>query len=121
MIKDPKTFYFDFDWPKDVDENLKHETEFTIKNYKSLTENKIKDEMEKYCPNISMERVFNVLNLSQSLDLRSLNKRVEKYKKQYENKKLNIIAPTWSDEFELSDGSYSVSHIQDYIGYIIKT
>ena len=31
MIKDPKTFYFDFDWPKDVDENLKHETEFTIK------------------------------------------------------------------------------------------
>ena len=25
VIRDLKTFYFDFDWPKDDDENLKHE------------------------------------------------------------------------------------------------
>ena len=31
-----------------------------------------------------------------------------------------MIAPTWNDEFELPDGSYSVSFIQDYIKYIIK-
>ena len=31
-----------------------------------------------------------------------------------------MIAPTWNDKFELSDGSYSVSDIQDYIEYIIK-
>ena len=31
VIKDPKTFNFDFDWPKDVDKNLKHEIEFIIK------------------------------------------------------------------------------------------
>ena len=31
-----------------------------------------------------------------------------------------IISPTWNDEFELPDGSYSVSDIQDYIEYIIK-
>ena len=24
VIRDPQTFYFGFDWPKDVDENLKH-------------------------------------------------------------------------------------------------
>ena len=30
------------------------------------------------------------------------------------------MAPTWNDEFELPDGSYSVSDIQDYIEYIIK-
>ena len=24
VIKDSKTFRFNFDWPKDVDENLKH-------------------------------------------------------------------------------------------------
>ena len=24
IIRDPKTFYFYFDWPKDLDENLKH-------------------------------------------------------------------------------------------------
>ena len=39
---------------------------------------------------------------------------------QYKNNKLKIIAPIWNDEFELPDGSYSVSHIQDYIKYIIK-
>ena len=38
---------------------------------------------------------------------------------QYENNKLKI-APTCDDEFELPDGSQSVSDIQDYIEYIIK-
>ena len=32
VIGDPKSFYFYFYWPKDVDENLKHEIEFIIKN-----------------------------------------------------------------------------------------
>ena len=40
--------------------------------------------------------------------------------KQYENNKRKIIAPTWNDDFELSDGSCSLSDIQDYIEYIIK-
>ena len=31
-----------------------------------------------------------------------------------------MIAPTWNDEFELADGSYSMSDIPDYIEYIIK-
>ena len=31
-----------------------------------------------------------------------------------------MIAPTWNDEFELPDGFYSVSNIQDYIVYIIE-
>ena len=52
--------------------------------------------------------------------------RVEKYKystkriKQYKNNKLKTIAPTWNNDFELPDDSYSVSDIQDYIKYIIK-
>ena len=25
MIRDPKTFCFNFDWPKEADENLEHE------------------------------------------------------------------------------------------------
>ena len=36
-------------------------------------------------------------------------------RKQYKDNKLKVIAPTWNDEFELPDGSYSVSDIQDYI------
>ena len=45
-MQDPKSFYFHFDWPKDVDENLKHETEFIIKSNNSLAENKIKSKIE---------------------------------------------------------------------------
>ena len=32
VIREPQTFYFDFDWSKYVDENLKHEVEFVIKS-----------------------------------------------------------------------------------------
>ena len=42
VMKDPKTFCFNFDWSKNVDKNLMHETEFIIKSNESLAENKIK-------------------------------------------------------------------------------
>ena len=38
-------------------------------------------------------------------------------KSSYKNNKFKISAPTWSDEFELADGSYSISDIQDYFEY----
>ena len=46
VIRDPKTFCFNFDQPKDVDENLKHKIEFIIKSNESLTENKIKNKIQ---------------------------------------------------------------------------
>ena len=72
-----------------------------------------------------------VLNLSQRLDLRSSDKHValenlyiyymwKNIRKQYKNNKLKITSPTWNDEFESPDGSYSVSDTQYYIEYIIK-
>ena len=39
---------------------------------------------------------------------------MEKYKKVIQNNKFEISAPTWTAGFKLSDGSYSVSDIQDY-------
>ena len=33
---------------------------------------------------------------------------------------MEISAPTWSDTFDLPEGSYSVSDMQDYFGIIIK-
>ena len=45
---------------------------------------------------------------------------MEKYKKLYKNNKFKILAPTWNEEIELPDGSYSRSDIQDYFEYIIK-
>ena len=72
-----------------------------------------------------------VLNLSQRLDLRSSKNHValqnlsicytwKNTRKQCKSNKLKIILPRRNDKFELSDGSYSVSDIQDYIDYITK-
>ena len=36
------------------------------------------------------------------------------------NNKFKISAPTWIDTFDLPDGLYNISEIQDYIEYIIK-
>ena len=47
VIWDPKTFCFNFDWQKYVDENLKHEIEFIIKSNESLAENKKKTRLNK--------------------------------------------------------------------------
>ena len=41
-------------------------------------------------------------------------------KSESNNNKVKISAPTWNDEFNLPDGSYSVSDIQEYFEYIIK-
>ena len=38
----------------------------------------------------------------------------------YKNNKVKISGPTWNDEFDLSNGSYSISDIQDYFEFIIK-
>ena len=38
----------------------------------------------------------------------------------YNNNKFKISTPTWNDEFELPDGLYSVSDIQEYFEYILE-
>ena len=72
-----------------------------------------------------------VLKLTNKLDLRRGQKTValsnlsiyymwKNVKRSYNNNKFEISAPTWSEEFELPDGSYSVSDNQDYFEYISK-
>ena len=72
-----------------------------------------------------------VLKLTDKLDQRRGQKTValsnlsiyytwKNVKSSYNNNKFKISAPTWSEEFELPDGSYSVSDIQDYFEYILK-
>ena len=72
-----------------------------------------------------------VLNLTDKVDLRRGQKTVafsnlsiyytwKNIKNSYNNNKFKISAPTWSEEFELPDGSYSISDIQDYFEYILK-
>ena len=72
-----------------------------------------------------------VLKLVDKLDLRKGQKSValsnlsiydtwKNIKSSYNNNKFKISAPAWSDEFELPDGSSSISDIQDYFEYILK-
>ena len=41
-------------------------------------------------------------------------------KQSYKNNKFEISAPIWNENFELPDGSYSQSNIQENFKYIIK-
>ena len=72
-----------------------------------------------------------ILKLTDKLDLR-IGKKVialsnlsiyytwKNIKTLYNNNKFKISVPTWNDEFEIPDGSYSISDIQDYFEYILK-
>ena len=44
----------------------------------------------------------------------------KKIKSEYNNNKFKIFAPTWNHTFDLPDGSYPISDIQDYFEFIIK-
>ena len=41
-------------------------------------------------------------------------------KNAYKNNKFKISAPTWNEEVELPDGSYTTSDIQDYFEYVLR-
>ena len=40
-------------------------------------------------------------------------------KRSCKNNKFKLSTPTWDEEFELHDVSYSISDIQDYFEYIL--
>ena len=72
-----------------------------------------------------------LLNLSDKIHLRSsdiciplsnlsIYYTLKNIKRSNKNNKSKIYASRLNEKFKLSDGSYSVSDIQDYFGYIIK-
>ena len=71
------------------------------------------------------------LSLSDKLNLKNANKKIalsnlsiyntwKNIKSTYSNNKYKISAPTWNDTFDLPDGFYSISDIQDYFEFILK-
>ena len=71
------------------------------------------------------------LDLADKLNLKNPNKNMalanlsiyytcKNIKSEYSNNKFKISAPTWNDTFDLPNGSYSISDIQDYFEFIIK-
>ena len=72
-----------------------------------------------------------ILNLTDNLYLERNEKRIalsnlsiyyawNNIKSSYKNNKYKISAPTWNNKFELPNGSYSASNIQNYLEYILK-
>ena len=70
-----------------------------------------------------------LLNLSDKVNLKRSDKYValsnlsiyytwKNIKRSHKNNKFKISAPTWNEEFQLPDKSYSVSNIQDFFEYI---
>ena len=45
---------------------------------------------------------------------------MENIKKSYKKNEFKISAPTWTENFKLPDGSYSLLDIQYYFEYIIR-
>ena len=72
------------------------------------------------------------LKLTVKLDLRRKDKYIalsnlsiyytwKNIKKSFKNNKFKISALTWNEKFELPDGLYSITDIQDYFEYILKS
>ena len=90
------------------------------------TENSKTNEPHKFVLNLSQSKkklimlLLKISNKHVALQSSSIYYTWKNIRKEYKNNKLKIKGWTWNDEFELPDGSYSVSDIQDYIEYIIK-
>ena len=71
------------------------------------------------------------LDLTDKLNLKNPNKNMalanlsiyytwKNMKSEYNNNKFKISSPTWNDTFDLPDGSYSISDVNNYFEFIIK-
>ena len=82
--------------------------------------------MNTICLNFKNSKTYDphrlLLNLPDKIYLRTKDKYIalsnlsiyytwKNSKKSYDDNKFKISAPTWNEEFELSDGSYSISNI----------
>ena len=71
---------------------------------------------KKYDPHRLFPNLTDKINLKRSdsyvaLSNLSIYYTWKSIKKSYKNNKVKVSAPTWNEEFELPDGSYSVSYI----------
>ena len=115
--------------------SLYQSKQITKKVYNRITKSINIYKMETIFMNSENSRTLNshilILKLVNKLDLRIGEKVItlsnlsiyytwKNIKSTYNNNKFKMSAPTWNDEFELPNGSYSASDIQDYFEYILK-
>ena len=117
--------------------SLYREKEITKKVYNNIINSiKLSNKMETIIMNSKNSGTSDPYRLLLSLTDKINLKRSDKYvvlsnlsiyytwkniKKSYKNNKFQISAPTCNEEFELPDGWYSLSDIQNYFEYVLKT
>ena len=117
--------------------SLYREKEITKKVYNNIINSiKLSNKMETIIMNSKNSGTSDpyrlLLSLTDKINLKRSNKYVvlsnlsiyytwKTIKKSYKNNKFQISAPTCNEEFELPDGWYSLSDIQNYFEYVLKT
>ena len=84
------------------------------------TENSKTNECHRFRLTLADKRNLKDPNKNMALANFSIYYTWKNIKYSYNNNKFKISAPAWNDEFDLPDGLYSISDIQDYFEYIIK-
>ena len=83
------------------------------------TKNSKTNEPHKFRPSLADK--LNLKNPNKNIALRNLSIYYtwKNIRSVYNNNKFKIFAPTWNDNFDLADGSYSIADIQDCFEFII--
>ena len=84
------------------------------------TENSKTSEPHRFKLDLTDKRNLKNPNKNMALANLSIYYTWKNIKSEYKNNKFKISAPTWNDTFDLPDGSYSISDIQDYFEFVIK-
>ena len=84
------------------------------------TENSKTNELHRF--RLSLPDKVNLKNPNKNMTLANLSIYYtwKNIKSAYSNNKFKISAPTWNDTFDLTDGSYSITDIQNHVEFIIK-
>ena len=84
------------------------------------TENSKTDEPHSF--KLDLTDILNLKNPNKNMDLTNLSIYYtwKNIKSEYNSNKFKSSALTWNDTFDLRDGSYSISDVQDYFEFIIK-
>ena len=84
------------------------------------TENSKTNEPQRFKLNLTDKRNLKNPNKNMALASLSIYHTWKNIKSEYNSNKFKISTPNWNDIFDLPDGSYSISDIQDFFEFIIK-
>ena len=86
-----------------------------MENFFMNSKNSKTNELNRFKYDLTDKLDFKNPNKNMALANLSICYTCKNVKSTYSNNKFKIPAPTWNETFDLPDGSYNISEIQDYI------